>query len=206
MRPLPRLHAVTDAAVLERDDVGRRAAAIASAGSVVALHARAREASAARLAAFAQRLLANARPAEASVFVNGRPDIAAAIGAQGVQLAAGDLAPADARRVLREGWIGRSVHDEAEARAAAEEGADFLLAGNVFETPSHPGRPGRGTGFVRALAALGLPVIAIGGITTANAASVRDAGAWGVAAIRALWDAPDPAAAAAALLAPWMEG
>ena len=206
MRPLPRLHAVTDAAVLERDDVGRRAAAIASAGSAVALHARAREASAARLAAFAQRLLANARPAEASVFVNGRPDIAAAIGAQGVQLAAGDLAPADARRVLREGWIGRSVHDEAEARAAAAEGADFLLAGHVFETPSHPGRPGRGVGFVRALAAIGLPVIAIGGITTANAASVRDAGAWGVAAIRALWDAPDPAAAAAALLAPWMEG
>jgi len=206
VRPLPRLHAVTDAAVLERDDVGRRAAAIASAGSAVALHARAREASAARLAAFAQRLLANARPAEASVFVNGRPDIAAAIGAQGVQLAAGDLAPADARRVLREGWIGRSVHDEAEARAAAAEGADFLLAGHVFETPSHPGRPGRGVGFVRALAAIGLPVIAIGGITTANAASVRDAGAWGVAAIRALWDAPDPAAAAAALLAPWMEG
>jgi thiamine-phosphate pyrophosphorylase len=56
---------------------------------------------------------------------------------------------------------------------------------------------------VRAAAALGAPVIAIGGIDAARAAEVRDAGAYGVAAIRALWDAPDPAAAALALLAAW---
>jgi thiamine-phosphate pyrophosphorylase len=139
------------------------------------------------------------------VFVSGRPDVAAALGAQGVQLAAEDLAPADAHRMLPAGWIGRSVHTEAEAVAAVDEGADYLLVGNVYQTASHPGRPAAGLGLVRAAAALGRPVIAIGGIDAARAEAVREAGAWGVAAIAALWRAPDPAAAALALLAPWAD-
>jgi thiamine-phosphate pyrophosphorylase len=205
VRPLPRLHAVTDAEVLAAPDFGVRAAAIAAAGSAVALHARDRAAGGATLARAAARLLALARPAEAAVFVSGRPDVAAALGAQGVQLAAEDLAPADARRVLPAGWIGRSVHTEAEAAAAVDEGADYLLVGNVYQTASHPGRPAAGLGLVRAAAALGRPVIAIGGIDAARAEAVREAGAWGVAAIAALWRAPDPAAAALALLAPWAD-
>ena len=205
MRPLPRLHAVTDAEVLAAPDFGVRAAAIAAAGSAVALHARDRAAGGAALARAAARLLALARPAEAAVFVSGRPDVAAALGAQGVQLAAADLAPADARRMLPAGWIGRSVHTEAEASAAVDEGADYLLVGNVYQTATHPGRPAAGLGLVRAAAALGRPVIAIGGIDAARADAVREAGAWGVAAIAALWRAPDPAAAALALLAPWAD-
>jgi thiamine-phosphate pyrophosphorylase len=196
---------VTNAEVLAAPDFGVRAAAIAAAGSAVALHARDRAAGGAALARAAARLLALARPAEAAVFVSGRPDVAAALGAQGVQLAAEDLAPADARRILPAGWIGRSVHTEAEARAAVDEGADYLLVGNVYQTASHPRRPAAGLGLVRAAAALGRPVIAIGGIDAARAAEVRNAGAWGVAAIAALWHAPDPAAAALALLAPWAD-
>jgi thiamine-phosphate diphosphorylase len=203
MRPLPRLHAVTDAGVLAAPDFGVRAAAIASAGPAVALHARDRTAGGAALARAAERMLALARPPEAAVFVNGRPDVAAALGAQGVQLAGDDLAPADARRILGHGWIGRSVHSAGEAQAAVAEGADFLMVGNVYETPSHPGRPAAGLDLVRAAAALGRPVIAIGGIDAARATEARDAGAYGVAAIRALWNAADPAAAALALLAPW---
>lgn len=205
MRPLPRLHAITDADVLAAPDFGVRAAAIAAAGPAVALHARDRTAGGAALARAAERMLALARPPEAAVFVNGRPDVAAALGAQGVQLAGDDLAPADARVVLGHGWIGRSVHSAGEARTAVAEGADFLLVGNVYETPSHPGRPAAGLDLVRAAAALGRPVIAIGGIDAARAAEARDAGAYGVAAIRALWAAADPAAAALALLAPWWE-
>ncbi|MEP6688461.1 MAG: thiamine phosphate synthase [Gemmatimonadales bacterium] len=204
-RPLPRLHAVTDADVLTAADFGIRAAAIAAAGSAVALHARDRSAGGAVLGRAAARLLALARPAEAAVFVSARPDVAAAVGAQGVQLAAGDLAPADARRILPAGWIGRSVHSEAEAHAAVTEGADYLFVGNVYATTSHPGRPAAGLGLVRAAAALGRPVIAIGGVDAARAVELRDAGAWGVAAITALWAAPDPAAAALALLAPWAD-
>lgn len=205
LRPLPRLHAVTDAGVLGAPDLGVRAAAIAAAGPAVALHARNRAAAGADLARVASRLVALARPAEAAVFVNGRPDIAAATGAQGVQLAAADLAPADARRMLPSGWIGRSVHSAAEAAAAVAEGADYLLVGNVYATSSHPGRRPAGLELVRAAAALGAPVIAIGGVDASRATELRDAGAWGVAAIGALWRASDPAAAALALLAPWVD-
>ncbi|HJR49450.1 MAG TPA: thiamine phosphate synthase, partial [Gemmatimonadales bacterium] len=103
------------------------------------------------------------------------------------------------------GWIGCSVHSAAEAEDAARDGADYLLVGNVYETSSHPERPAKGLGLVRDAVGLGLPVIAIGGMDPARAAEARDAGAYGVAAIAALWWAPDPAIAALALLAPWSE-
>jgi thiamine-phosphate pyrophosphorylase len=205
VRPLPRLHAITDAGVLAAPDFGVRAAAIAAAGPAVALHARDRATGGGALARAAARLLALARPPEAAVFVNGRPDIAAALGAHGVQLAGGDLSPDDTRRVYPSGWIGRSVHTVDEAAAAVAEGADFLLVGSVYETATHPGRPAAGLGLVRAAAALGRPVIAIGGIDAARAREARAAGAYGVAAITAIWHAADPAAAALALLAPWTD-
>ena len=204
MRPLPRVHAFTDATLLSAPELGIRAAAIAAGGPSVALHARARGESAALIAAGAQRLVALARPPEAAVFVSGRPDIAAAIGAQGVQLAKEDLRPADARRILRHGWIGRSVHSGAEAAEAVADGADFLVVGNIYETTSHPGRHAAGLSLIGEAAGLGLPVIAIGGITPERAMEVKAAGAYGVAAIRALWLAPDPAAATLAMLAPWV--
>lgn len=205
MRPLPRLHAITDAEVLDAPDFAVRAAAIASAGPAVALHVRDRAAGGAALARVTLRLIALARPPEAAIFVNGRPDVAAAAGAQGVQLAGDDVSPQAARTVFARGWIGRSVHTAAEAAAAVDEGADFLLVGNIYQTASHPGRPAAGIGLVREAATWGTPVIAIGGIDAARAAEVRLAGAYGAAAIGALWRATDPAAAAMALLEPWLE-
>src|SRR4051812_32730505 len=103
MRPLPRLHAFTDAGVLAAGDFGVRAAAIAAGGAAVALHARNREAGGDLLTSVVVHLLTLAHPPEAAVFVSGRPDIALATGAQGVQLNATDLTPADARRVLPQG-------------------------------------------------------------------------------------------------------
>ena len=204
MRPLPRLHAVTDASVLDAPDFAIRAAAIAAAGPAVALHARDRSGGGARLSQVTLRLLALARPPEAAVFVNARPDIAAATGAQGVQLSSGDLSPRDARVVFQAGWIGRSVHSPEEAAQAVEEGADFLMVGSVYPSGSHPGRPGAGLALVRQTVGLGRPVIAIGGIDAARAAKVAEAGAYGAASIGALWRAPDSAAAALALLEPWV--
>jgi thiamine-phosphate diphosphorylase len=205
VRPLPRLHAITDARIRALDDFGVRAAAIAAAGPAVALHARDRNASGAALAALAARIGALAAPPEAQLAVSARPDIAAACGAHGVQLGAGDLAPADARAVAPRCWIGVSVHDEDAARAARDAGVDLLLAGTIFESASHPGRPGAGLGFIERVARLGVPVIAIGGMTPERARPAREAGAWGVAAITGLWDAADPAAAALAMLEPWMK-
>jgi len=205
MRPLPRVHAFTDRTILSAPDFGIRAAAIAAAGAAVALHARDRGDPGAGLAASVLRMVALARPPEAAVFVGGRPDIAAAGGAHGVQLGNDDLGPVDARRVLPHGWIGRSVHGLEEARRAIEEGADFLVLGSIYETPSHSGRPAAGIGLLREVARLGRPVIAIGGITPERVPELKAAGAYGVAAIRALWQADDPAAAALSMLAPWVE-
>jgi thiamine-phosphate diphosphorylase len=157
----------------------------------------------AQLAAFAERVSALARPPEAAVVVHARPDLARATFAQGVQLRRADLAPDDARRVLQRGWVGVSVHSREEAVEAIAEGADYLVAGNVFATTSHPERPARGLSWLTEICRLGAPVVAIGGITPARAADVKAAGAWGVAAVSALWDAPDPAAAALGLARPW---
>jgi thiamine-phosphate diphosphorylase len=184
-------------------EFGILAAAIAAGGSAVALHARSGAAPGGALSTVALRLVALARPPEASVFVGGRPDIAAAVGANGIQLRRGDLSPADARKVFPKGWIGRSVHSREEATVAVAEGADFLVVGNIYETDSHPGRPAAGLDLVSETAALGRPVIAIGGITPERAIEACDAGAYGVAAIRGLWRAADPAAATLAMLAPW---
>lgn len=205
MRPLARLHAITDDAVLADADVGIRAAAIAAVGPAAALHVRGRNSSAAFLAKCATRFMALASPAEAAVIINARPDVARAVGAHGVQLGVGDLSTADARIVLGAGWIGRSVHDVAGARAAITEGADYLLFGSVFDTDSHPGKAGQGLELLAEVVALGTPVIAIGGVTPERAQSVKDTGAWGVAAIRALWHTPDAYAAAMAMLAPWSD-
>jgi thiamine-phosphate pyrophosphorylase len=205
MRPLPRVHAFTDAVIAGGSEFGIRAAAIAAAGPAVALHARARGENTAMLTALALRLVALARPPEAAVFVSARSDIAAAVGATGLQLAKDDLSPSDARLVFKDGWIGQSVHSRDEAEQAVRERSDFLVVGNIYETDTHPGRPAAGLDLVRATSELGIPVIAIGGMTPDRAAEVRAAGAYGVAAIRALWSAPDPAAATLALLAPWMD-
>jgi thiamine-phosphate pyrophosphorylase len=166
--------------------------------------ARDHDASAAALTDFAALLMAEAHAHEAALIVAGRPDLAAGLGAHGVQLRAQDLSPADARLVLTSGWIGRSVHSAVEGAEAAEAGADYLVAGNIWETPSHPNRPAAGIGLIEALVSLGKPVFAIGGVTAERARHVQGAGGWGVAAIRALWGARKPAEAAEELLAPWV--
>ena len=203
MRPLPRLHAITDAAVRALPDLGMRAAALASAGSAIALHARDRSAAAADLAALADRFVTHTIPAEAATIVSGRADVARAIGAQGVQLAADDPVARDIHATFGGLWVGRSVHSLVEAQGAIAEGADYLVLGSVYATPSHPGLEPLGLEVVRAVSALGVPVIAIGGITPSHVRELRAAGAYGAAAIRALWHADDPARAALAFLEEW---
>jgi thiamine-phosphate diphosphorylase len=92
-----------------------------------------------------------------------------------------------------------------EAGAALEEGADFLVVGSIYATASHPNREPAGPELVTRAARLGLPVIAIGGVTPERVVELKDAGAYGVAAIRSLWDAPDPAGATVAMLSAWLE-
>jgi len=157
----------------------------------------------AELTDFTALLMAEAHAHEAAIIVAGRPDLAAGLGAHGVQLRANDLSPADARRVLQTGWIGRSVHSAVEGAEAVLAGADYLVAGSIWETPTHPDRTPAGIGLIEALVSLGKPVFAIGGVTAERARLVHAAGGWGVAAIRALWGARHPGDAAAAMVEAW---
>lgn len=187
--PLPRLHAVTDERVARRPDLTELAEALAAAaGSTLAFHARGRALSGLEHFDLATRL--SAFP-PTRLFVNDRLDIALASGASGVQLAAASLDPEDARRLDTGWWIGKSVHTRAEAEAARTAGADYLLAGPVFPTATHPTRDPLEPATLSDIVAVGLPVIAIGGVTPARARSLKAAGVHGVAAIGAFWDTVD---------------
>jgi thiazole tautomerase (transcriptional regulator TenI) len=81
--------------------------------------------------------------------------------------------------------IGESVH------AVVRSTADWVIAGHIFDTPSHAGEPSRGLAFLHQICRVSsVPVIAIGGITPRDIRAVREAGAYGVAVIRGIWDAP----------------
>ncbi len=195
---LPRLHAITDERIARRPNLAGLAAELAAGGGAqLALHARGRDLSG--LAHFELALRLSAYP-PAHLFVNDRLDVALATGAAGVQLGRASLAPEDARRLDAHWWIGQSVHDMGEAEAARVAGADYLLVGAVYPTASHLDRPPLGVPAVAAIVALGLPVIAIGGVTVERVGELKAAGVHGVAAIRALWDAADGAAAARRML------
>ena len=139
----------------------------------------------------------------ARLLVNDRADVALAVGADGVHLPGDGLPPRVARRLLGpDRLVGVSTHSALEVEAAAEAGADFVVFGPVYDTPAkRPFGPPRG---VAALAAAcrgrRVPVLAIGGVTAARVAEVRQAGAAGVAVIRALLAADDPRAATREML------
>jgi thiamine-phosphate pyrophosphorylase len=133
--------------------------------------------------------------------VNDRADLAYAAGADILHLGQDDLPVPVARRIIGpDPIIGRSSHAEPEAAAAADEpGVDYFCTGPVWPTPTKPGRPAPGLPLVRYAAALATtrPWYAIGGIDLGHLDEVLAAGARRVVVVRALTDAPDPAAAAA---------
>ncbi len=195
-QPLPRLHAITDERIARRVDLDLIAAALAEGGSSdLAFHARGRGLTGLEHFELAGRLAV--RP-PGRLFVNDRLDVALSVPTAGVQLGHGSLPVSAARALNRLWWIGVSVHDLAEAEAARLSGADYLVVGPVFVTASHPGRAPLGLATLQQIVAAAgdLPVIAIGGMTIDRVREVRGAGAYGVAAIRALWDDAEPAAAA----------
>jgi thiamine-phosphate pyrophosphorylase len=140
----------------------------------------------------------------ARLLINDRIDVALAVDADGVHLTTTSLPARVARRVLGPGrLIGVSTHTLAEAQAAAEESADFLVFGPVFFTPSKApyGEPVGLDALRGARAAVALPILAIGGVKKANLDQVLAAGADGIAVISAVISADDPMAASQDLLA-----
>ena len=146
----------------------------------------AREAMAALLAARASRL-------GPRFLINSRADVALAVGAHGVHLRADDLSPREVRAIVRHAArysplttrhfsVGVSCHTVAEVARAAAGHADFVLFGPVFEK-SGVAAPG-GLALLRRACRARVPVLALGGVTLANARACLDAGAAGIAAIR----------------------
>lgn len=201
---LPRLHLVTDDAVLAEPEFGAVAERVLDVcGRTAALHVRGHAATGARLHAIAERLQTVALRTGAWLLVNDRVDIARAVRANGVQLGRRSLAVADARALLGTGArIGLSVHEVAEALDAEADGADFVVLGTIYESASHPGSATGGTELIRRCAARTvLPIIAIGGMTSSRIVDVAAAGAHGAAALGGIWRADDPAVAAAEYVA-----
>jgi len=138
----------------------------------------------------------------AMLIINDRLDVALALGADGVQLPESGLPIKAARRLVGPGvLVGRSVHTVKAGIEASSAGADFLIAGTIFQSASHPEGPARGTGFLRKLKErVSVPILAIGGVTDENVGKAMREGASGAAVITAISEAEDPIEAARSLV------
>lgn len=134
---------------------------------------------------------------DALLIINDRVDVAVAVGADGVHVGQQDLACVDVvQRVPEPMLIGISARYPEAARQAADEGADYLGTGSVFATGTKPEARVIGLqGLKAVIAAVQIPVVAIGGISALNIRPVLDSGARYAAVIGAINAAPDPAAA-----------
>ena len=146
-----------------------------------------------RLAALVEDLLALPEKASSRLLVNARLDVARAAGADGLHLPADSLPLAAVRRWVGSSWIvGISCHSAQDIDRAVANGADYVLLGPVFPTPSKPGVQPLG---LRRLAEIcgrvSIPVFALGGVDLGNAADCVAVGARGVAGIRLFQQAAD---------------
>lgn len=147
-------------------------------------------------------LRALTRRHNALLIVNDHVELALEVDADGVHLGGEDGAITVARQCLGAGKIvGASCYDSLDrARQAKSEGADYIAFGSFFPSQVKPQARRAGLDLLRAAhREISLPVVAIGGITVANASALVEAGADMLAVITALYDAPEPAAAARSL-------
>ena len=189
--------------------------AAALSGGVDMVQLRDKEASESELVAAASVFRGACSEHDALFWLNDRPDLVAACGADGVHVGQDDMSVAEARRIAGpDVLVGLSTHSASqlsEALAASGAGApDQVSVGPVWETPTKLGRPAAGLAYVREAARLasgrGIPWFAIGGIDLDNVREVTAAGASRIVVVRAIADAPDPRVAAAALRAALGDG
>lgn len=162
----------------------------AAAAGCQLIQIREKDLSAKTLAEFTRQAIAAARPHGAKVLVNDRLDVAIAAKADGVHLRVSSLPTAEVRQAvaekgLKEFLIGVSTHSLAQAKTAETGGADFIVCGPIYDTPSKRefGEPMGLERFADICQTVNIPVLALGGINMTNFHQPINAGAAGIAAI-----------------------
>lgn len=184
----------------DRPDLGEFVAAVCRAGvDIVQLRDKTLPDRALLERATAARAAAHA--AGALFVLNDRPDLAVACAADGVHVGQDDVPAAVARTIVGpDRLVGLSTHAPDELAASASEPVDYVSAGPVEPTPTKPGRPGTGLGYIRLAAERSPhPFFVTGGVSSTTLPAIAAAGATRFVVVRALTDAADPAAVAAEL-------
>lgn len=189
------------AITFETDDTERLLQAVeaALAGGVAAVQYRDKSSDVARRHEQASELVALCRAHGAPLIVNDDLRLADLAGADGVHLGRDDATLREARIILGpKKLVGATCYQSVDlAQAAQAAGADYVAFGSFFASPTKPAAPRANLDLLREAApALRVPIVAIGGITLANAPQLIDAGADSIAVLSALFDAPDIRAAA----------
>jgi thiazole tautomerase (transcriptional regulator TenI) len=195
---IPRLHLVTDDGVLRDPRFVQKARAVLDEGGEdLALHLRGPRSQGRDIHDLAAHLREPAALSRSMLLVNDRLDVVLALGLRGGHLGQRSLAPEVARKLVGpERVLGLSVHSGSEALEGKEGVVDFLLAGTVYPSTSHPGGEAPGPERIREILGVSsLPVLAIGGVTPGRVPEVMAAGAHGVAVLSGVWAREDPAAA-----------
>jgi thiamine-phosphate pyrophosphorylase len=172
-----------------------------------AVQLRERDLSTGELLALAREIQSITAPRAVPLIVNDRVDLVLAMNADGVHLRANSLPGSVARRLVGpDRLVGVSTHSIGEVEQANRDGADYVLFGPIFDTPSKRSfGPPLGLGaLAEACRYSAIPVFAVGGVTSASVPDVRQAGAHGVAVIGAILTRDDVAAATRDLLASLM--
>ena len=184
-----RLYVITDRKLLASPDALPAAVEESLKGGARAVQLREKDAVTRELLDAAYSLREITRRYKARLFINGRVDIAMAVGADGVHLGISDIPVHAARKAAgNDMLIGASAHSVAEAKRAEQEGADFVTFGPVYETPSklQYGKPVGVQAIERVKDEVSIPVFAIGGVNRERVGEALKAGAYGVALISAI--------------------
>ena len=193
------LYAITDCGLIADERLPAAVEAAIRGGAVLIQFRDKRSPSPARTA-LARSVLQVCRTAGVPLIVNDDLDLAAEIEADGIHLGRDDVRPAEARaRLGSQALLGASCYDRyANAERALEAGVDYVAFGRFFPSRTKPGAVPADPALLRQAAGLGLPVVAIGGITPENGRTLIDAGADLLAVVHGVFGQPDVGAAAAA--------
>jgi thiamine-phosphate pyrophosphorylase len=174
---------------------------------VPAVQLRERDLSSGELLALAREIQSITAPRAVPLIVNDRVDLVIALNADGVHLRANSVPVSVARRLVGHNrLVGVSTHSIGEVEQANRDGADYVLFGPIFDTPSKRafGPPVGLDALAEVCRHSAIPVFAVGGVTSASVSALRQAGAHGVAVIGAILSRDDVAAATRDLLASLM--